>query len=205
VTTATGETFPADAVVVAVPPDGAARALQPLDGELGDLLGQIEIAPVAVTMLGFESAGLGHEVDGFGFLVPRGGGVRLLGCLWSSSIFPGRAPRGHVLMRCIAGGALDPTLMELDDDGVVEAMREDLRRSMGITARPTFVRVVRWPRGIPQYNIGHVDRVARIDRAAARHPGLFLTGNALRGVAFNACIDEAPRVAERVLRFLGGD
>jgi oxygen-dependent protoporphyrinogen oxidase len=201
-----GEVEPADVVVLAVPPDGAARLVAGLGGAAGAALGTalagIPLAPVVVVALGFERAAVRHPLDGFGFLVPPGEGPRSLGVLFASSVFPGQAPAGKVLLRAIVGGARDPTAVTLDDELLVRAVREDLRATLGLTAEPVYRRIVRWPAGIPQYNLGHVQRVSAADRAGETLGGLVLGGNALRGVAFNACVENGASVAASVGRLL---
>jgi oxygen-dependent protoporphyrinogen oxidase len=197
-----GAPLEADAVVLACPAWSAAPAVRSMDEPLARSLGEIEGAPVNVVHFGYMEGALGDLPEGFGFLVPRGQGPRILGTLWISSIFEGRAPADRRLMTTMVGGAHDPAATKLDDEELVALVRQDLQTTMGITARPYFVRIHRWPRGIPQYTIGHPERMRRIDECLERHPGLWLTGNAYRGVAMNACIEEAPGVAERVLEFL---
>jgi len=193
----------ASAIVLAGPSTESARLLAPLDAELGADLGGISSAPIVVVCLGYDEAKLPQPLDGFGFLVPHGQGPRILGCLWDSSVYPGRAPQGKVLVRAMIGGARDAAAIELSDDEVVATVRRDLRATMGIDLAPEFVQIFRRPLGIPQYAVGHLDRLARIDGRLARHTGLFLAGNAYKGISMNSCITEAGPLAERVLDHLG--
>jgi len=191
-----------DAVVVACPAWRASPVLESLDGELaGELVG-IPSAPVAVVCTGFDASAVGRRVEGFGFLVPRGGRLRILGSLWTSSIFTGRAPEGKVLLRNMIGGALDGAALDLGDDELLDAVLDDLRDVMELSGTPEWVRIFRFPRGIPQYNVGHHARLGRIDSRLARMPGLFLAGNSYRGVAINMCVEEAGRTAAQVLKYL---
>ena len=201
---ADGTVEPAAAVVLAVPADAAARLCADLPAPLAAPLAAIPLAPVGVVALAFERAAVAHPLDGFGFLVPPGEGLRILGCLFDSTIWPGRAPAGRVLLRAIVGGARDPGALALDDDALTALVREDLRAALDLRAEPVYRRLFRWPRGIPQYALGHAARVAAADRAAATLPGLVLAGNSLRGVAFNACIEAAPAAAGAALRAAGG-
>jgi oxygen-dependent protoporphyrinogen oxidase len=196
---ADGSEMTADAVVLATTAPMTARLVDRLDGPLAATLAQISTAPMVVVCLGYSEARLARPLDGFGLLVPRGEGPRLLGVLWDSSIYPGRAPAGKVLIRAMMGGAHDPQAITLDDDAVLAAVRPDLTTTMGLRAEPEFVRVFRHPVGIPQYTVGHLDRLAAIDARLAELPGLFLAGNSYRGVAINACIAEADGIAEKVL------
>jgi len=196
---ATGKTVGADAVVLAGGAVASAGIVESRDAELAEELRGIASAPIAVVCLGWKRAVLGHELDGFGFLVPRGEGPRILGALWDSSIYPGRAPRDRALVRVMIGGACDPDAVGLEEGDLLEAVRRDLERTMGVTAAPDFVHVFRHRLGIPQYTVGHLERLARIDARLARDPGLYVAGNGYRGVAINACIAEADALADRIL------
>jgi oxygen-dependent protoporphyrinogen oxidase len=158
-----------------------------------------------VVAFGFDEAALGRAPHGFGFLAPRGEGLRILGCLWDSSIFPGRAPAGKVLLRAMIGGATDPAAIALSEAELVAAVRADLERAMGIRVEPERVWVFRHRQGISQYNIGHGERLAAIEQALTGWPGLHVAGQSYRGVAMNACVEEAGRVAERVLAGAGAE
>jgi oxygen-dependent protoporphyrinogen oxidase len=189
----------ADAVVLASGAATTARMLRDLDAPLAGTLDAIPTATMVVACLGFAEASLPAPLDGFGFLVPRSEGVRTLGVLWDSSVYPGRAPEGQVLMRVMLGGATDPDAIRLDDAALTTVVRGDLRRIMGIEAAPTLVRVFRHATGIPQYTVGHLARLAAAEAQLGRWPGLLLAGNAYRGVAINSCIADAAGVATRAL------
>ncbi len=196
-----GESLTADHVVIAVPPPAASALLGPLDATLAGTLATIPLAPLVVVALGFDRAALGHPLDGFGFLVPRGQGVRILGALWESSVYPGRAASGHALIRVMTGGAHDPSVADLTDDQLLGLVRGDLLTTMGIRAEPGMVRIIRHRNAIPQYTVGHLDRLARIDAALMRLPGLHLTGHGYRGVGINAAIADAVSLAARLRAF----
>lgn len=197
-TIADGSTLDADIVALAGGASRSARLVREWDTDLAAELDAIRAAPLAVVCLGFEAATLEHPLDGFGFLVPRGEGPRMLGALWDSSIYPGRAPGGRALIRVMTGGATDPNVMELDDDGLIALVRGELRTTMGVQAAPIMTHVFRHPVGIPQYEVGHLERLARIDARLALHPGLHVAGNAYRGVSINSCIAEAKQLAARL-------
>jgi len=199
---ATGEVLPADAVLMAVPAPRAAPLLRGLDGGLAAAVGEIRTAPLAVVALAFDAAALGGAPRGFGFLVPRGTGPRILGCLWDSSIFPGRAPEGKVLLRAMIGGAHDPEANALSDEELARTVLADLAAIMGLAAEPIFTRVYRWRLGIGQYTVGHRGRLDRIQRALARSPGLWVAGSSFYGISMNACIEKAEGQAEEILDFL---
>lgn len=196
-----GHLIEADAVVLAGPARESADLVRPFAPEAGAILENLPTAPLAVACLGYDEAALESDrgpLDGFGFLVPRGEGPRILGALWETSIYPNRAPRGKALLRVMIGGATDPDAVGLSDGELLDVVRTDLRRTMGLRLTPEFVHLVRHRRGIPQYTVGHQSRLARIDAALAGHPGIFLAGSSYRGVSVNACIEDAPRVAARV-------
>jgi oxygen-dependent protoporphyrinogen oxidase len=205
VATAGGEPeLEAEAVILAGEAFSTASLVETLDRRAARELRAIPYAPIVVVGLGYERSRVPGGGQGFGFLVPRGHGLRILGCLYDSGIFPGRAPEGRVLLRAMVGGAVDPGALELDDEAIVQLVREDLRMGMGISAPPEKVFVSRWPAGIPQYVVGHRERLDRIHDLLFRSPGIFLGGNAYRGVALNSCVTEADRLARDVLGFLGG-
>jgi oxygen-dependent protoporphyrinogen oxidase len=185
--------------VVATPAAPTAPLLAALDRELGDAVGEIPSAGLAVVGLAYDAEAIGGAPRGFGFLAPRGEGLRILGCLWDSSIFPGRAPVGKVLMRAMIGGALDAEAVDLAEDELVGRVRADLARAMRLDAEPERTWVFRHRLGISQYVVGHSERLAAIDRALDRLPGLHVAGQSYFGVAMNAAIESAGRIAERVI------
>ncbi len=198
---------PADAVVLAGPAFHSAVLIASLDEALALQLADIETAPIVVVCLGYDAAGVERErgaLDGFGFLIPRGQGPRVLGVLWDSSIYPNRAPGGAVLIRAMLGGARDRGALNLPDAEVLNLVRSDLTQTMGLTRPPDFVKIVRHRVGIPQYTIGHLDRLARIEERLAKIPGLYLAGNSYRGPAINSCIADAGPLADRVIARLRG-
>ena len=192
----------ADALVVAAPAYAASVFLRGLDEVLASELGRIPYAPVAVAAFGFEAGALGRALDGFGFLVPRREGRRVLGALWDSSVFPGRAPQGKALIRVMVGGARQPDLARLPEPELLDLAREELRSIMGMPVRPVLERVFFHERGIPQYLRGHGRILARLEARLADLPGLQLNSNAYRGVSLNDCVLQSKSAAERVLRGL---
>ena len=191
----------ADAVVLAGPAHASARLLADSAPTAAGLLAAFPTAPLAVVCLGYDAAALAAQrgpLDGFGFLVPRGEGPRILGALWESTIYPGRAPEGKALLRVMIGGATDPGVVDLTDSELLDAALTDLHRTMGLRLSPEFRHIIRHWRGIPQYTIGHQARLARIESALAGYRGLVLAGNSYRGVSVNACIEDAQRVARQV-------
>ena len=195
----------ADAVVLSGPATESAAILEELDPRLASLLQGIQTAPLAVVCLGYDTRAIAAQcpLDGFGFLAAPGEPVRILGALWETSIYPYRAPEHKTLLRVMIGGARDRQAVALDDGALLDAVRKDLAAAMGVRTDPEFVRIVRHPRGIPQYVTGHLARMRQVDVLLQAYPGLFLAGNSYRGVSINACIAEADRIADAVLRSLG--
>ncbi|HEY7326362.1 MAG TPA: protoporphyrinogen oxidase [Gemmataceae bacterium] len=193
----------ADVVVLTCPAYQQAAILADEDADLAEAIDAIPYNRVAVVALGYRVADVPRGLDGFGYLAPQRLRRDVLGAQWCSSIFPQRAPPGLVLLRAMCGGWNRPELLEWDDEQLQRAVVGELRCAMGIQAAPVFHHIVRWQKAIPQYHLGHLERVAWIDTRLSRHPGLFLGGNAYRGVALNDCVEQAGLLAERVARHLG--
>lgn len=194
----------AERVVLACPARVAAGLLAEIDDEAAALLGRIPSASISVVATAYPKEKLEKPPWGFGFLVPRGEGARILGCLWTSSIWEHRAPGSHVLLRTMVGGAHDPGAIELTDRELLEVVARDLEATMGITAEPSLVRIYRYRDGIPQYEPGHTGRLSRIHERLSAYPGLFIAGNSYGGIAVNHCVKEAPGVADAVVAGAGG-
>jgi len=192
------EAIAAEQLVLAIPSYVAARLLQPIDGALASELEAIAYAPICVVHLGYPRAEPAIP-DGFGFLVPAQERLRILGAIFISSIFPWRSEGRRSLLTCMVGGARQPELFGLEESELVGAVRQDLERALGLAAAPSFFQIARWPRGIPQYNAGHLARLRRIDDAVSRLPGLTLTGNAYRGVGLNDCVRTSTALASSLL------
>ncbi|HLB25577.1 MAG TPA: protoporphyrinogen oxidase, partial [Nitrospirota bacterium] len=177
--------------------------LRPLDGAISAALDGIAYAPMAVIGMGFDKDEIGHPLDGFGFLVGMKEGRKLLGALWDSSVFKGRAPEGKCSVRSMAGGGRDNVTPLLPDGELSGLTLSELRIMMGITGNPEMVKIFRHEKAIPMYTVGHSERLARLDAAEAKYSGLFFAGNAFRGVGLNDCVREAYAVAEKVVGAVG--
>jgi oxygen-dependent protoporphyrinogen oxidase len=172
----------ADAVVVAVPAPLAARLLRAVDVTLAETLSGIDYAGSAVVSLGFSRDDVAHPLDAAGVVVPRCEQRRILAVSFSSSKFPGRAPDRHVLLRTFVGGALDPVAATLPDDRLTDIVREELRSLIGARGTPALVQIDRWHAAMPQYHVGHRDRIATIRQRVSSLAGLGLAGAAYEGV-----------------------
>ncbi len=175
-------TIEADAVIVAVPAGAAAELLRSADPTLAMGLAGIEYAGSAVVSLGFAREDVAHSLDAAGVVIPRREGRRILAVSFSSQKFPGRAPEGSVLMRTFVGGALDPETAALDDERLLPLVLAELRAVLGVRGTPHIVQIDRWRGAMPQYTVGHADRVAMIQRLVASHRGLAMAGAAYEGV-----------------------
>lgn len=194
-----GESIEADAVLVTAEAHGAARLLRYVEPAASALLGDIGYASSATVSLAYRRDDIPHPLDGFGFVVPRSEGRAILACTFSSVKYPGRAPDGFVLLRCFLGGALHPEIADRDDAALAAAARGDLVAALGIRAEPVLSRVRRWPLSMPQYRVGHLDRVEAIERALAALPGLAVAGGAYRGVGVSDCVRSGEAAAEHLL------
>lgn len=192
----------ADAVIVALPAFAAAKAVLSLDPKLFTSLQGIPYAPVAIVHTAFKEGDVPVKPEGFGVLIPRSEGIRMLGSLWPSSLFPSRCPAGEVLLTNFIGGATDPAIADLSDGEIVEEVLRGLQATMGIAARPVFTFIKRWGQGIAQYTVGHGGRIAVIREELAGLPGLWLTGSYFEGVSVSDTIAHARRTAEETLVFL---
>ncbi len=195
-----GDPLRAHGVVVAVPAPDASPLFQAMAPGLESALGEFPSAGLAVVALAFDEGSLVSAPHGFGFLIPRNQGIRTLGCLWDSSTFPGRAPEGKVLLRAMIGGAHDPQACEEDEQVLVQEVRRDLERTMGLEAEPLFTRTYRWPKGIGQYGVGHGDRMESIHRRLAAYSNLWMAGSSFYGISMNACIEKAGTQAAEILK-----
>jgi oxygen-dependent protoporphyrinogen oxidase len=192
------ESVSTKSLVFATPTNATGKLLGQLESQFESLLTPIEYAAVAVVSLGYRKSDVGHSLKGFGFLVPRSAGLRVLGTVWNSSLFPGRAPEGHALLTSFVGGATDPLATKLKPEEVGNLVHREISPLLSIKGRPAFSNVTIWPRALPQYNLGHGGRLARIEQLRAQFPGIWLAGNYLRGPAIGSCVDQALAVAEEI-------
>lgn len=184
ITLPNGETLSADAVVLACEGFQTAALLARTTPEIARRLLEIPTPPIFVVALGYGPEALRSIPEGFGVLIPRGAGFRALGVTCDGYLFPGRNPEGHLLLRVLFGGSFDPEVSEVEPAAIVQTAIDESKRLFGHEAEPRFTRARLWPRAIPQYEIGHRERVAAIERELRSFPHLHLAGNALYGPSF---------------------
>ena len=199
ITTDKDEVFKADAVCLAVP---AYIAASLLSGDLSDKLRQIKYASTATINFGYSRAAIAHPLNGFGFVVPFVEKRSLMACTFSSVKFSGRAPDGHVLLRAFAGGALQPDIFALDEAEIAAKVESDLRQLLNISEHPRFIEVAKWERSMPQYEVGHLDRIVEIENEVSKFRGLTLAGNSYRGAGIPDCIRSGEAAAESMVNSL---
>lgn len=185
-------------LIVATPAGAASRLLAPLSDELGSLLGQIEYPPLSIVYLAYDESKIEMKLDGFGFLAAPAEGLNVLGCVWNTSLFENRGPKGKALLTTFIGGARRPESARLTDAELVATAHGELQQVLGIRGDPQVVAVTRWDRAIPQYNLGHARRVRQIETLTERIDGLTLVGNYLHGVSTGDCVKEADRAAREL-------
>ena len=197
---ADGEVIAAAGVVVATPAFATAELLADLDAELASAHAAIPYASSVVVTLALSADDV-QPLDGYGYVVPRVEGTDVLACTWTSQKWEGRAPEGAVLIRVYAGRFGGRDLTVEPDDELLALARDEVTR-LGVAAEPTLTRIHRWPRGMPQYVLGHPERLARIEAALSEHPGIAVAGAAYRGVGIPDCIRSGESAAELVARAL---
>lgn len=196
------ETFVADAVVLATPAYVAAKLLTPVAERIASTLSGIPYAPIAVVNQGYRHEDIGHALNGFGFLVPRTEKLRTLGVIWNSSLFPGRCPDGTVEMTSFLGGATDPSILEMDDIQIGNQIHKEIAGVLRISAPPIAQRVWRHQHALPQYNLGHMQKVSVIREDLRNLAGLFIVGNYLDGPSIGSCVSEGFRTAQTIRDYL---
>ena len=193
-----GEWIAVAQVVLACQAYQAAALVDTLDGELARLLGSIPYSSSMTVALGYSASDFRHPLNGFGFLVPRRERHRLIACTWVGTKFPQRVAQGRVVLRCFLGGSEDPEVLDEPDEMVIRNVREELHRIMGVSESPCFERVMRWPRSMAQYTVGHQDKLEAIEGRLGRIPGVHVAGNAYRGIGIPDCVRMGKEVAGRI-------
>ncbi len=195
---ANGTIVEAKSLILALPANHAAEITCELSSKLTSALGSIPYAPIAVVCLGYNEKNIDHDLDGFGFLVPSKENIKILGSIWTSSIFKNRAPQGMVQLRTMVGGDGDHASAELSDNELLKLVTDDLDQIMNISGKPDIVKMYRWKYGIPQFLIGHSEVMNRIEDETKTLGNIFVTGNAYYGIGLNDCVKQSFKVASLV-------
>jgi len=192
----------AAAVILSSPAYAAAKIIHPIDPEMARTLQSIYYPPVVEVFMGFKQEQAKQPLDGFGFLVPEKEQRKILGTIWSSTLFPHRAPNRHVALTTFVGGARQPRLTDEDDGRITELVLSELESIMGIRGSPVYTKVTRWARAIPQYTLGYPGIVRAMERFEQNYQGAFLCSNYRGGIAVGDCVMSAEKTAKRVLEHL---
>jgi len=192
------ETVEAERVILSTPTETAGRLLGTVDKGFAAQLGSIAYSGVAVVSLGYRKSDVGDTLTGFGFLVPRSSGLSILGTVWNSSLFPGRAPVGEALLTSFVGGATNPGALAKSPEQLAAQVHGELTPLLGLRKEPVFTNVTLWQQAIPQYNLGHTARIAALESLRTLFPGLYFSGNYLNGPAIGTCVEHALKVADEV-------
>ena len=188
-----------DAVIVATPATAAAPLLEIASAELASELKAVSYSSSVTVALGFDQDVRANLPAGFGFLVPRREGKRLLAATFVHNKFPHRAPKDRALVRCFLGGSRDEQVLQLTDENILNIVRDELRQILGVKADPLFTRLYRWKGAMAQYTVGHLERLQRIEGLVKPLPGLALAGNAYRGIGVPDCIRSGEAAVQQVL------
>jgi oxygen-dependent protoporphyrinogen oxidase len=189
-----------DKVILATPAFSASEMLKDIDKNLSSTLGKIFYPAVSVVCFGYKREKIKHSLNGFGFLIPFREGLKILGTLWDSSVFPNRAPEGYVLLRSMLGGARNSEFALQNEDKLIASVRAELKEIMGIDVTPDFIKVYTHPKGIPQYSVGHSEKLQKIYEISNKYKGLYITGNAYKGIGVNDCIENSYKLAEKIVK-----
>jgi oxygen-dependent protoporphyrinogen oxidase len=200
---ADNEILEADAVIVAVPAHRAGTIVAPAEPAAADELRRIPYASTATVSLAYDLDAFPQPPNSFGFVVPAVENREIMACTFTSLKYPGRAPAGNVLLRAFVGGILQQRLFERDDTAMASSVRKELASLLGVRAEPLLTRVHRHGGSMPQYEIGHQERIKRIEAALSRFPTLALAGSAYHGVGISDCVRTGEDAAETIVEALG--
>jgi protoporphyrinogen/coproporphyrinogen III oxidase len=192
------ETIESEGLVIATPPHAAAPLLAEIAPEAAKALASIKCCNITVVCTAYPREKVGHNMEGFGFLIPRKEGMRSLGCIWTSSVFPHQAPEGWVLLRTMIGGASDPEAVDLSDEELLAVVTKEIHPLLRIDGGPELVQVFRHRHAIPQYGLDHDKILTAVAEAERALPGLVFAGNAYRGVGLNDCVVSAVRAVRHL-------
>ena len=192
-----------DAVIIAIPTHAASAVLQAADENLARDLGEIQYSSSVTVSLGYDEKVRASLPPGFGFLVPRSEGRRMLAATFVHNKFPHRAPENRAIVRCFLGGARDEQILQVSEAGILEIVRTELRQIIGLNAEPLFARVYKWKSAMAQYSVGHLERLQRIESLRQKLPGLALAGNGYNGIGVPDCVRSGAEAAGKILAEMG--
>jgi oxygen-dependent protoporphyrinogen oxidase len=192
----------AQAIILAVPAYVAASLLRVFDTSIASLAEAIPYASTATVAIGYERGQVAHPLEGSGFVVPRVERSPLLAATWVTSKWPHRAPEGHVLLRGFLGGGRDPRRLDSADEELIGMVVDELTHLLAINGSPIFTRLFRWTKQSPQYEVGHLQRVATIERHLSAIPGMFITGSGFRAIGIPDCVADGRETAARAAAFV---
>ncbi|MGA2358920.1 MAG: protoporphyrinogen oxidase [Terriglobales bacterium] len=192
-----------DAVIIATPTHAAAAVLQAADENLSRELGEIQYSSSVTVTLGYDEKVRRSLPPGFGFLVPRSEGRRMLAATFVHNKFPHRAPENRALVRCFLGGARDEQILQASEEEILEIVRHELRQIIALNAEPLFARVYKWKSAMAQYSVGHLERLQRIEALRQKLPSLALAGNGYNGIGVPDCVRSGAEAASKILAEMG--
>lgn len=193
------KTLESDIVILSIPAYSAAKIINPIDPETSKILEQIYYPPVAEIFLGFKNDAIQRNLDGFGYLIPAKEGRKILGTIWSSTIFPNRSPEGYSAFTTFVGGSRNPDVLELDDNELLKITTSEVKNIIGINGHIQFHKIIRWERAIPQYNLGYGKVLDAIEKFERSYKGIFICANYRGGISVGDCVMSADRTVKRIL------
>ncbi|MDI6767589.1 MAG: protoporphyrinogen oxidase [Bacteroidota bacterium] len=185
-------------VVLATPAYATANIIREIDPAMAVILESIYYPPVAEIFLGFDEKQIERDLDGFGFLVPKVEHRKILGTIWSSTLFPNRASKGNVALTTFVGGARQPELVSLNDDDLTKIVLEDLEHLMQVHGKPVYKKIIRWEKAIPQYNLGYYKVIDALENFEQKFRGIFICSNFRGGIAVGDCVMSAQKISEQI-------
>jgi oxygen-dependent protoporphyrinogen oxidase len=192
-----------DAVIIAAPARAAGAVLESADANLAAELAAINYSSSVTVTLGYDEKVRRSLPPGFGFLVPRSAGRRMLAATFVHNKFPHRAPENRAIVRCFLGGARDEQILDSTEEQILQIVRDELRQIIGLNAEPLFTRVYKWRAAMAQYSVGHLERLKRIEGLRTKLPGLALAGNGFNGIGVPDCVRSGTEAVNKILSEMG--
>ncbi len=198
IVTSSNKEYEFDVVAICTPAYASGKFLQELDNELASTLLSIPYAPMFVAGLGFNNEDIADDLHGFGYLIPKKENMRILGALWTSSMFPMQAPSGKKFLRIMAGGDTNHELMNKSEEELLKICIEDVTKVLGVKKEPNMVQCFKVLKAIPQYHVGHREKVAKIEEITSKLGNIYIGGNVLYGIGLNDCTKTSKIIAEKI-------